>query len=776
MGLVAVFLSQYRRYPGQLLGLLSILVCAGALWSGIQTLTGRAGASFEASNAALEPRFEVVRQDGAALRVSDFARLRRAGLCVTPQLHLSLSDRLELLGIDPLSAGCLRGTMQRSSLVTHLLETPERIPLWGTSESLAQWRALPRAAADAYPLEPAEDLPQGLLLTDISEVARLADEGEGRLRLLLPGPAPSVLPSGYELVVEDYGVEPGSLVESFLFSLEALGWLALLVAALLLRSVYLLGLEQRRRSLRLLHRLGVERRRIRLALLIEALLLALPAGALGVWLGSALALALAEGFGNTLAGLFSLEALGRNLSMAQIGLQVVPVLLLLVGWAGVDLMRGGSETDTEAASARAGAARSGWVGAGLLLVGVIGLSMVDQLRSIFLMTGFCLLGAGLLVPIGLGWGLGRLQRRCTAPLPEWSCAELSALCRLLRLPLLALTLAIASSIGVQAMVGGFEATFTRWLEQRLQGDLYLDPGRPVSAETWRQRLAQMPGVVEVLPMTRGQALVEGRPSDLLAVDPASPLLSGWRFLQAEPEPWRGLDGDGVLVNEQLARRQGLEPGEWIEIRLGDKRVRRRVLAVYADYGRPAGEVVLPLGLLPDALPGRYTTFVLGLVDGRDALPALPWLEAGRLQDRPTLLQRAQAVFERTFQLTRTLNLLTLLLAGTVLALMGLRLFRLRRPHYTLLHVAGIERWALRVRLVVHAVLLTLVLGVLATPLGIGLSWVLVAKVNPAAFGWSLPLQLNPGYWLQVWLACALIGALVGAALGDPVRLETLKNE
>ncbi|MBV1787270.1 ABC transporter permease [Marinobacterium sp. D7] len=777
MALISVFLSQYRRHPGQLLGLLSILACAGALWSGIQSLTGRASSALALSNAALQTYFEVEREDGRALQVSDFARLRRSGVCVTPRLLVPLTEQLSVLGIDPLTADCLRMPKPQTQVVEQLLAAPTQVALWGTADSLRLWRALPRAASAAYPLAEMETLPRGVLLTDIADAARLDSNGVGRLALLLPTSA--ALPSGYRSALVDYGVDPGSLVDSFLFSLDALGWLALLVAALLLRSVYLLELEQRRRTMRLLHRLGVEQWRLRLSLLIEALLLALLGGAVGLWLGQWLARSLAEGIGSTLASLFSLNALGEAGPMLQIWVELALVLLLLIGWAGVDLVRSGPGEEIGRRAAWTGSWYPAWIGAALAIVGGAGLLMTDQLQLLFAMTGLCLLGAGLLVPAGVGWGLAWLQHLSKGVLLEWSCSEMAALCRLLRLPLLALTLAIASAIGVQAMVSGFETTFTRWLEQRLQGDLYLDPGRQVSASLWRERLTQLAGVAEVLPMTRGQVLVDGRPNDLLAVDPGSPLLAGWRFLQAENNPWDSLRGSGVLINEQLARRQRIGLGQWLDITLGDKRVRRRVQGVYADYGRPAGEVVLPLEVLPQAVPEQYTTFVLGLKAGvapGSGVPAQPWLEGSRWQQRALLLQRAQAVFARTFQLTRTLNLLTLVLAAAVLALMGFRLFRLRQPHYTLLYVAGIEKRALRWRLVTHALVLTLLLALLATPLGVGLGWVLVAKVNPAAFGWTLPLGLYPGYWLQVWLICALIGALVGAAVGDPVRLETLKNE
>jgi putative ABC transport system permease protein len=134
------------------------------------------------------------------------------------------------------------------------------------------------------------------------------------------------------------------------------------------------------------------------------------------------------------------------------------------------------------------------------------------------------------------------------------------------------------------------------------------------------------------------------------------------------------------------------------------------------------------------------------------------------------------MFARTFSITGSLSGLTLLLSGVALGLMALTLFRLRQRLYTFIHVCGLTRSALRRRLCVHAMLLTTGLAVLATPLGVFLSWVLVARVNPVAFGWALPFSLYPAYWLQVWLACLLVGAVTGLLMANPVRLETLKND
>ncbi|SDK52286.1 ABC transporter permease [Microbulbifer yueqingensis] len=793
MGLGTVFLSHYRRHPGQLAGLLLILVCAAMLWSGVRSLTGRAEEAVAQSRAALEPRLVVVRVDGRAVDVDDFARLRRAGLCASPrlQVYFPAPEAPELVGIDPFTAACLRqysgGAPLLEEAIDELMADLDRPLLLGSAADLARWRELSLPGAADYRLEQAGGVPPGTLLADIAVAAELAPAGRAQLEILLPAAELETrsLPPGYRTRVEDYGVEPDSLVEAFLLNLDALGALALLVAALLVRSIYRFALEQRRRTLEILVRLGVQVSRLRLVLATEVLLLALVGGSVGVWLGGMLASAMAGGFRWTLSGLFSVEALAQRPPAAETWLGMVLILAIVVGWASLDLLmlrRNGRNGEKRAA--RMGGRRRPWAGSlvPLLLIAVslAALLAAEKLWLIFVATTGCLAGAGLLLPGLLDRLLARAERHSRRPLLEWSCAEMRALCRLLQLPLVALAFAIAAAVGVQAMVTGFESTFARWLDQRLQGDLYLDPGRPVDPADWSGRLRDLPGVNTVLPMVRGRGLLGARSVDVLAVDPASPLLRDWPFLDAVPRPWAALSQQGVLVNEQLARRQSLGVGDEIRFVLGAQPLTRSVIGIYADYGRPEGELLLPVGAVPDALPGRYTTFVLGVADAdsgwRDWPAQYPWLAGSRLRDQAGLKQAANTAFARTFQMTRLLNGLTLALAGTALALMGVVIFRLRQRSYTLLHVYGVPRRQLRHRLIVHSMLVTGLQGILATPLGIFLSWVLVAGVNPAAFGWALPLYLYPGFWLQVWLACLLIGAVVGALMRDPVRLETLKNE
>ncbi|GGO82248.1 ABC transporter permease [Marinobacterium nitratireducens] len=771
MSVALVFFSHYRRHPGQLAALLLILACAAALWSGVQALTGGAREAVAGASEALQPRFAIERNDGQAVTVADFAHLRRAGACVTPQLELRIgADAPRLLGIDPFSAACLGDAGSGAAQLPLLLDALDRPLVLGRAGDLAHWRRL-RPQPD-FEGQVVAQLPAGLLLADIAVVEHLSGAQETRLELLSDADGSAALPAGYRRHLVDYGVESDPLVDAFLLSLDALALLALLVAALLLRSVYRLALVQRRRTLDILHRVGVTRRRLHLCLGLEVLLLVLIGGLAGSGGGLLLARLLSDGFEATLDGLYDVGTMAGPAAFIDVGPGALLLLLSLTAWSALDLWR------RPGAGKGGGRRRLAPVVALLLLAGAV-LLTAKSLGVIYAASAATLLAAGLLMPPLLAWLLEPRTGSGAGSLWEWSRSEMAALSRLLSLPLVALAFAVAASVAVQAMVASFESTFERWLEQRLQGDLYLDPGRPLpAADDWRARLEALPGVAGVLPMVRGQGLLNDRPVDILGVDPGSPLLGGWRFLAGDPAPWQMLDDDAVLINEQLARRRALAPGERVELRLGEQLLQRWVLAVYADYGRPEAEVLLPLEALPADLPRRYASFVLQLdgADWSDWSRRYDWLADSRLRDQQSLKAAARAAFDRTFRLTRTLEHLTLALAGLALALMALAMLRLRRGVYSLLFAWGLPRNELRRILVLQAMLVTGLLGLLAIPLGLFLGWVLVAKINPAAFGWSLPLGLYPGFWLQVWLLCLLIGALAGLVQGDPVRLESLKNE
>jgi putative ABC transport system permease protein len=120
------------------------------------------------------------------------------------------------------------------------------------------------------------------------------------------------------------------------------------------------------------------------------------------------------------------------------------------------------------------------------------------------------------------------------------------------------------------------------------------------------------------------------------------------------------------------------------------------------------------------------------------------------------------IFEQTFTVTAALNILTLSVAGFSIMMSLLTLAQMRLPQLAPIWALGVTRAQLGRLELIRSVVLALVVTCLAIPLGLALSWVLLAVVNVAAFGWQLPMFVFPKSYLTL-AAIALLAALIAAA-------------
>ncbi|WP_309043992.1 ABC transporter permease [Marinobacter sediminicola] len=730
-------LSHYRRHPLQLLALATMIVLATMLWTGVNHLTSQARASLDQSEQAVAERQQVVRDDGQALMVEDFVSLRLVGVCVMPWLEVTPASGNRIIGIDPLAAHCFGAGAARGG---------------------------------DQPLD-------GKPFVDMSTAA---SAGEAHLYLLTPDSTQdSDLPAAYHLKTFATGPETGELGDSFLLNLEALGVLVLLITALLLRSVYLLGLAQRRDSFALLHRFGVSPGQVQRWLVLEIIALALICVVPGVGLGRWLAAGLGGGFGQALDGLFDIP-----LYAGQGQGWITPVLVMLtvvvIACLGDLLLLRFRERLSLSVP------NQGRLATALFLAGLVMAWLAPSLPWVFVAVALVFAGAAWLTPTAVtgfaNWRAGQSK----APLARWRYRELAVLARRLTLPLVALQFALAMVLAIQALVTTFEDTFDRWLGQRLEAAYYIevpagaDSRKAVDWLTGHQ--ASNPGmqwhqVIRGSTRMADKAAASRQQVDVYALAPISTLITGWGLLEAEDHPWETLAGNkGVMINEQLARRQTLGAGDTLQLVLDGQTRDMRILGVYPDYGRPVGEVLMNAEALPENFIARSESFSitpgeLGITSVTDGLKRLWGVETLSMRDNSTIRELATGVFDQTFALTRAMTVLTLILAASALLMMGWVFFTTRAWYFRLLVVWGMSQRQVAGQLLRLALALTGGIALLALPLGIWLTWVLVHRINPLAFGWSLPMAVYPTFWLELGALSLAIGvsiaALMRRQLGKP---------
>lgn len=782
--IVAALAAHWRRNRLQLLTLVLGLALATALWSGVQAINAEARASYDAAAATLgEGSFDLlVPREGETVPEQRFVALRRAGWLVSPVIEGRLradGASLRLVGLDPLTAP--RGTAAGAALARL---DPGRFLAADTLVADAATAVRIRAALP-NPVVVDAGVAPGTVLADIG-VAQALLGRPGELSRLLVAPQQPIrqaplAQAAPDLLLQhaDASADVGRLTDSFHLNLTAFGFLSFAVGIFIVHGAVGLAFEQRRGMVRTLRALGVPLSRLIALILLELLLMAATAGAVGIVLGYLVAALLLPDVAATIRGLYGADVAGTLQLRAAwwlsgLGMAVGGALLAAAG----ALWRLARMPVLAGAGARAWAVASGRTrrlqGAGaiaLLTAAAILASTGGGLAAGFALLACLLLGGALALPLCLAALLRLGEARAVRPMPQWFWADTRQQLPGLGLALMALLLAMAANVGVSTMVSSFRLTFTGFLDQRLSAELYVDAQAAADRAALERFLDERAD--EVQPIMSVDAELAGMPAEIFGARVGNTYRQNWRFLDARPGVWDAVaDGAAAIVNEQLARRAGLRVGDVLALAPD---LSRPIAGIVGDYGNPAGQAIIGEALFRQTFPGvaasRY-----GLRTGdpqglRDALVAEFGLPAAGIIDQAAIKAFSLAVFERTFAVTGALNVLTLAVAAFAILMSLLTLAAMRLPQLAPVWALGTTQRRLAGLEVLRTLLLAALTAALALPLGLALAWVLLAIVNVEAFGWRLPMFLFPADYARL-MVFALCAALL-AALWPAWRLSRM---
>lgn len=777
---LAALLSHWWRNPLQLFTLLTGLALATGLWSAVQAVNAEARASYAAAAATLgEGRFErLVAQGGQPIAQEVYIALRRAGWRVSPVVEGRLND-VRIIGIEPLTAPSGIGPVDLTAGADLAQFLSGEGQLFATAETAVRLSGLPQAP----PVVINPDIAPNTALTDIGIAQRvLGKPGLIDSLILHPdqplGQAPlaRVAPGLIRQAAAE-GSDIAQLTDSFHLNLTAFGLLAFAVGIFIVHGSIGLAFAQRRAIVRTLRALGVPLGRLIGVMMAELMLLALIAGALGVALGYVIAAVLLPDVAASLRGLYGADVSGNLqlrpvwwLSGLAIALGGTALAALSALWqlARMPLLASAQPQALRHAAGRLGAWQAGAALALLSLAALLS-QTARGLPGGFALLAALLIGGALLLPLLLDRMLAIADRRARNPLAEWFWADTRQQLPGLSLALMALMLAIAANVGVSTMVSSFRLTFLDFLDQRLAAELYIrtaSPEETAALITYADQEAEA-----LLPLQSADVTLAGQQAEVFGARDHTTYRDNWRFLAQTPDAWQStFSGQTAVINEQLARRGGLDLGD--RITLAGRAF--QVAGIYGDYGNPIGQVVIAeaafAGLFPRVeaesfgirlAPERAAEFVAGL-------PAATGISPSAVIDQAGIKALSRAVFERTFTVTGALNVLTLGVAAFAILMSLLTLASMRLPQLAPVWALGVTRAQIARAELWRAVLLASFTALLALPLGLALAWVLLAVVNVAAFGWELPMYLFPLDYLRLGLLAVLAAVL--AALWPARRL------
>jgi putative ABC transport system permease protein len=127
----------------------------------------------------------------------------------------------------------------------------------------------------------------------------------------------------------------------------------------------------------------------------------------------------------------------------------------------------------------------------------------------------------------------------------------------------------------------------------------------------------------------------------------------------------------------------------------------------------------------------------------------------------TLINSSIVIFDRTFLITNVLQLLAIVVSfiGILSALMALQLEKARE--LAVLRANGLTPGQLWKMVILQTGLIGLISGILATPLGNLLAYILIEVINKRSFGWTINFYFLPEYIIQGILVSIFAAILAG---------------
>ena len=575
-----------------------------------------------------------------------------------------------------------------------------------------------------------------------------------------------------------------NLSRAYRVNLNVLALVALFTGGFIVYATVSLGVVRQQQELALLGVLGAPRAFLSTMVLGQGAVLGAAGAGLGIAAGIGLAAAMLALTGGDLGGGY-FQGTRPQLVLTPAPLALFGLLGIGVGVAGSAvpartlqrlapahaLKGGGGEAVLDRRHALQWSAMLALVGAGLAALPAVGGLPLAAYAAIaaWLFAGIAFvplvtrgLGALLAAPSGLAWRHPALwlavQRIRGAP--NSASAALAGVVA---------SVALATAMAI--MVHSFRVSVERWLDTVLPADLY---GRAGTASAparlpadLRTRLEALPGVasvalqraVELTPdPARPPAMLLARP---LAGEEARQLPLTGALLPAPPGTI------AIHVSEAMVDLHGFAPGSTVTLPLGPASQRFFVASVWRDYARQHGSIAIDAAdyqrLTGDDGVNDVSIRLEASADAQQVLDALrerlPELAAVEFRSAAELRAISLRIFDRSFAVTYALEAIAIVvgLFGVAATYAGEAIARARE--FGMLRHLGLTRGGVVRTFALESALLILAGIGWGAAVGTLIALVLVHRVNPQSFHWTMDLA-----WPVPLLATSAAALLVFGVL------------
>ena len=634
-----------------------------------------------------------------------------------------------------------------------------------------------------------------VVLDDVATLEAVAE----RIRVQLPDSVMVYPP-------QDTTAETERMTRAFRYNLTAMSYIALVVGMILIYNTLNIAVVRRRGEIGALRTLGVTRRTIGGMFLSEAVLLGAVGAIGGIWIGEVLA----RGAGALVSRTIAMVYTGAPGGASGGGLDPVLFIEMILLGGGVAAIAGTgpalrasgiSPVDAMRERIGAGPAARTWSLMGLAALGlgsllafappVGGFPFPGYAAGVLFIAGFCLLS-----PLFARAMLTVPGKMAAALMPaEGRLAVETIRGRQSRVVVAVMSLAIAVSMlaSVAIMVASFRDTIVVWIDQTLQGDLYM---RPAASGGDRGRNAMAPEAIQALDGVAGIAAVDryravtidynGFPA-FMAAGEFETLAAHSRMLFMDGQDTstiaeRLIGQNRVVVSEPFAVRHGVATADTIALPTPDGFAPFEVAGVFFDYSNEGGMVVMDRGTylnrFEDDAVSNVAIYLEPGADAelvRDAIVERMDGVGARIATNGELRAQVLRVFDQTFEVTYALEAIALAVAVLGIANTLAALILERRQELAMLRFIGASRGQIRRTIMIESGLIGVLGGAIGLVLGGIQSVLLIYVINFQSFGWTIQFDLPTGFLAQSVVAvllATLVAGLYPAALAlrmDPIE-------
>jgi putative ABC transport system permease protein len=530
---------------------------------------------------------------------------------------------------------------------------------------------------------------------------------------------------------------------------------------------------------------------------LEAAVLGLIGGVLGLILGWAGAQGAVRGVGQTVNSLYYATAVrSASLDPVEAGaalLLAIAASLVAGGWPARQAATTPPAQLIGRGRSQAGTAAPRWVLPTSLLLLVTG-ALLTTLPALRLEGGsrisLAAYGSALTWLLGAGLLAGLLPPFLLRRVASWG--GLSAPGRLglshlrrptgrHRLAIAGLVCAVAMTAGMAILVGSFDTTLRGWIERTFMADLYVSSEGAQSAstqnrirpETWKA-LVSDPEVVAANVVQALELQLPGGSTLLFGGNPAfmrDQARIAWREEPTDDAIWDTARNSGLaLASESFSHRFQLHRGDSLTLPTPTGPRSLRIAGIFSDYGNERGALVIQREHFAVWFGDELATSVIAKLRNSDDAPAIRarWKAAQpglAVYTQGHLRGEALRIFRQTFAITDALELIGIAVSVLGLGFTLASLLWERRNDLTTLRALGFRHseiaWATTLESVLTA-LVGILVGLVAS---LALGWLLIHRVNVQTFGWTLETDPPWGWMAGLGLAVLAMAAITGWSIG-----------